>query len=53
MQEMLNIREDQNIYETVDNDGWQRISRKDYLQYVKQAFEPSSTLLKDQFSVSI
>jgi hypothetical protein len=50
MQEMLNIREDQNIYERIYNDGWEKISRKDYLKYVKLAFEPSCTHFDDQFS---
>jgi hypothetical protein len=53
MQEMLNVREDQNIYERIDNDGWEKICRKDYLKYVKLAFEPSCTHLDDQFSVCI
>jgi hypothetical protein len=34
MQEMLNIREDQNVYERIYNDGWKKICRKDYLKYV-------------------
>jgi hypothetical protein len=50
---LLNFTEDQNIYERIYNDGWKKICRKDYLQYVKLAFEPSCTHLDIQFSVCI
>ncbi|CAH1375572.1 unnamed protein product [Tenebrio molitor] len=50
MQQMLNIREGKNICERIYNDGWEKICRKDYLKYVKLAFEPSCTHLDIQFS---
>jgi hypothetical protein len=51
--DMQHIRDDQNIYERIYNDGWEKICRKDYLKYVKLAFEPSCTHLDIQFSVCI
>jgi hypothetical protein len=49
MQEMLNVIEDQNICERIYNDGWEKICRKDYLKYVKLAFE--SLLHTSRYSV--
>ncbi|XP_068898173.1 receptor-type tyrosine-protein phosphatase C-like isoform X7 [Tenebrio molitor] len=47
---LLNFTEDQNEYQIIYNDGWKKVCRKDYLQYVKLAFEPSCTHLDIQFS---
>jgi hypothetical protein len=40
---LLNVKEDQNIDKSVRNDEMEQNCRKNYLKYVKLAFEPSYT----------